>query len=832
MSRLTVGSLVLAALVCSVLLVGCPPVQRVKPAPPEVLFEVRPDNGHLPLTVQFLDDSKAGTSPIQLYHWDFGDGTTSAIPNPIHTYYDAGWYTVALSVTTAVGTSTNTMTNAVEVTEPSTVAGLDEAGGSVGADGATLTVAPDTFPRLVVVGIASREGSVRTNLSEGEILVSDVFSIFHDQAHLAVDPQDRLTLRLPFVAVNVPEEDRGSARVQILAQLDDGLVVPIPCSVGATHVTAALGGFPPNAAYAVAYRPQAVLDTLNVDEWAKVLMPYRWGTNAWRLSYTPMRLQELTALRVGNLISVRSYDRRDWEQFTINETLDEIVDTVAGQHAQLRDAGFISPALVSSPDAQHDLIFYPMNDVSVTDYGRLSEITFGTTVFGSVVIDPAQLVAISRRNAEAPLDQQQELEFPNAMAQTLFLAIFRGYGYPPLTAASPSDSKAAAPAPVPFAQGFEDGIATYLGQVLAGIDRPRSLGANEYSVLSEPLFAPFSAASPDYSYASQDFLFYVTGQFGGGDAMSYIADSYEGILELIRVRAGAAGVDDFDDAQTESRVAVDVALDRFFSQSLGEVYWNFAQTRAYLNSEPGFLRLTDYDKTPNALNETQFAPGSLVEHTFLSPGVSVVISGETEPAMASVPPLSSRAFVLRTSGGLVGDLRVGVNAYEWVADPSGRTMNVLVYKAGEGEGIVLNAFDSRITLVDFGSDDPVDGFNTVIVLASNVSLTRSYPLTLEATILAESGGSTGDIHGLVSDSVAVTPLGDVNVTVRQVAGGHVGGIVGTTLTDILGQYALTDLPTGTVEVSYTKSGYTAAKVETTILPNQDITMNVSMDPSS
>ena len=834
MSRLTVGSLVLAALVSSVVLVGCPVVPPGIPAPPEALFEARPDSGHLPLTVQFLNESKAGTSPIRLYRWDFGDGTTSNLPNPTHTYYEAGRYSVTLSVTTAVGASTRTLGNCVEVTEPSTVAGLDEAGGSVGVDGTSLTAAPGTFAGLVVVGIASREGTVRTNLSEGEILVSDVFSIFHDQADLFIDPRDKLTLQLPFVAANVPEENRDAAHVQILAQLDNGLVVPILGEVGAGHVTATLGGFPAKACYAVVYRPQAVLDTLNVDELAKVLMPYRWNTNAWRLSYTAMRLQELTALRVGNLVSVRSYDRRDWPVLMTNETLGEIVDTVAGQHVDLRDAGFISPALVSSPDAQYDLIFYPMNDVPVTDYERVSETAFGTTVFGSVVIDPAQLIAISRRNAGEALDQQQELEFPNAMAQTFFRAIFRGYDYAPLTAPSPSDhGKGVEPLAVAFAQGFEDGVATYLGQVFDGIGRPRSLGANEYSLLSEPLFAPFSIVSPAYSYASQDFLFYVTNRFGAGDALSYIADSYEGILELIRVRTGAAGVDDFDDAWTESRVASDIALDRFFGEPLSDVYWEFAQARAYLNPESSFMRLSDYQKTPFTLNEEQFAAGSLIERTFLSPGVSVEISGDTQPALASVPPLSTRVFVLRAGGGLDGDLRVGVNAYEWVADTAGRTMNVLVYKAGESEGIALDAFDSRITLPGFGSDDAENGFDTVIVLASNVSLTRSYPLTLTAMVQAEGGGgSTGAIHGLVSDSGTVTPLGDAAVTVRQIAGGHVGGIVGSTLTDVEGQYALTDLPVGAVEVSFTKSGYTAEKVETTILANQDITMNVSMDPSS
>lgn len=36
---------------------------------------------------------------IVSYYWDFGDGDTSEEPNPIHTYKEAGNYTVTLTVT-------------------------------------------------------------------------------------------------------------------------------------------------------------------------------------------------------------------------------------------------------------------------------------------------------------------------------------------------------------------------------------------------------------------------------------------------------------------------------------------------------------------------------------------------------------------------------------------------------------------------------------------------------------------------------------------------------------------------------------------------------------
>ncbi len=57
-----------------------------------------------PITVYFQDRSQSGRDdPIVSWHWEFGDGTTSAIQNPRHTYTTTGIYTVSLTVTTACG---------------------------------------------------------------------------------------------------------------------------------------------------------------------------------------------------------------------------------------------------------------------------------------------------------------------------------------------------------------------------------------------------------------------------------------------------------------------------------------------------------------------------------------------------------------------------------------------------------------------------------------------------------------------------------------------------------------------------------------------------------
>ncbi len=69
--------------------------------PPKVNFSVSSANGILPLTVTFSDLS--GDSP-ESWQWDFGDGSTSAVQNPTHTYTKPGTYSVTLSSTNEFGT--------------------------------------------------------------------------------------------------------------------------------------------------------------------------------------------------------------------------------------------------------------------------------------------------------------------------------------------------------------------------------------------------------------------------------------------------------------------------------------------------------------------------------------------------------------------------------------------------------------------------------------------------------------------------------------------------------------------------------------------------------
>ncbi|HQP02771.1 MAG TPA: PKD domain-containing protein, partial [Bacteroidia bacterium] len=53
--------------------------------------------------IQFQNSSSVSTGSINAYHWNFGDGTTSSVLTPTHTYTSSGNYQVALTVNSSGG---------------------------------------------------------------------------------------------------------------------------------------------------------------------------------------------------------------------------------------------------------------------------------------------------------------------------------------------------------------------------------------------------------------------------------------------------------------------------------------------------------------------------------------------------------------------------------------------------------------------------------------------------------------------------------------------------------------------------------------------------------
>jgi PKD repeat protein len=75
---------------------------------PAVSFVTNVTSGSVPLSVQFLDSS---TNSPTSWVWSFGDGGTSLLSNPVHTYKTDGTYTVTLTATNSAGSNTISRTN-------------------------------------------------------------------------------------------------------------------------------------------------------------------------------------------------------------------------------------------------------------------------------------------------------------------------------------------------------------------------------------------------------------------------------------------------------------------------------------------------------------------------------------------------------------------------------------------------------------------------------------------------------------------------------------------------------------------------------------------------
>ena len=68
---------------------------------PEARFTATPQAGLSPFTVEFTDQSLHNPTS---WKWDFGDGQTSTLQNPTHTFYGNYSYTISLTVTNPNGT--------------------------------------------------------------------------------------------------------------------------------------------------------------------------------------------------------------------------------------------------------------------------------------------------------------------------------------------------------------------------------------------------------------------------------------------------------------------------------------------------------------------------------------------------------------------------------------------------------------------------------------------------------------------------------------------------------------------------------------------------------
>ena len=112
-----------------------PPICQTATAPPVAAFSPNSNNACI-TTISFTDNS---TDIPQSWAWDFGDGNTSTIQNPTHTYSASGVYTVKLVVTNTVGMDSTTQQVTIALPPTPVVNNIEVCAGDTAFVPATVT---------------------------------------------------------------------------------------------------------------------------------------------------------------------------------------------------------------------------------------------------------------------------------------------------------------------------------------------------------------------------------------------------------------------------------------------------------------------------------------------------------------------------------------------------------------------------------------------------------------------------------------------------------------------------------------------------------------------
>lgn len=98
------------------LIIGC------KKENPESLFTVEKETYFVSEPVSFSNESKLGST----YYWNFGDGNSSKLKNPSHTYEFQGEYVVTLQVMGAKKTEPSEFSKTINIENSNSLNGIDD----------------------------------------------------------------------------------------------------------------------------------------------------------------------------------------------------------------------------------------------------------------------------------------------------------------------------------------------------------------------------------------------------------------------------------------------------------------------------------------------------------------------------------------------------------------------------------------------------------------------------------------------------------------------------------------------------------------------------------
>lgn len=184
--------------------------------------------------VSFKDNSfSSAPNGVLIWQWDFGDGNTSSVQNPTHTYQTGGKFTVKLTVRDGVHTqSSKTKTDLIEM------CGAGPNSGSittnfVGNNGLTSANSGNMFKATVIrpAGIKVTEIDISTRVASGSPVDVDVYITADDYVGKNASPDE-------WVKVSSGTGTSAGPQVATKIDVDDFFLAPGAYGVYVVQTTA------------------------------------------------------------------------------------------------------------------------------------------------------------------------------------------------------------------------------------------------------------------------------------------------------------------------------------------------------------------------------------------------------------------------------------------------------------------------------------------------------------------------------------------------------------------------------------------------------------------
>ena len=750
---------------------------------PIAKYSATPREGNEPLQVQFVDLSDSKGTPIVSRYWDFGDGETSSLPNPIKTYYhnpkdgnNPSIYTVKLTITTGKGVTERKEENYIRVNPGMTFSVIqpDQTpySGVVSGYGVTIRVPKGALSDKTTFSIYETRETKQFNFFEPMEFVSSFYRIAHNAKteNLFAKEADRIistTLEIPLFPGEENRTERPSNRYLILALMDDGSVVPILGERRGAYAFARVTGLPYQATYVVAFFPSASLIDIPIELPEDVEPNYPWNTK-WRIFGSMSVIKQLVALEKGDMNKPNSFYNENYSDDEASDVLGKVAGRLARVYLEFIASGMRNPIMVDH-DGAYGLVFFNMNSDYTSEYKDFNSLSIANRRFGNIVVDPKQLLMVSIHNALAALQDNKNIDIKqkytsyNVFAQYLFYSCFDNYKFPALEIPDPSNiDMYGKPQMVSYFSGLRNSIAVYLGQradsvveELENKDKDsdeensvktwaRSFGENEYYDLSQSLFQPVSYDKKNYYYANHEFWIYLERKLTDIPIISLIGasgDPYGGFLqELEKVFQTAINpqqVITYELAGAVTYITLDAVIYAATDEKdrLSNLYWYFVRGKSAEKFEETILRNSEMNQEPFEFDETRFSETGVPSRENPAPTDKIVINASSVAELKSVLPFSSRAVKIKINP-LAATAQLVFNPTAWELDDNGYSLKFAVYQpitkkvfTLDDDGIDANNDGLLDTInIDKFNETEDECFDSLYLLVSNVSLKTVSPI--------------------------------------------------------------------------------------------------------